>query len=110
VAGPSTSGWQKRFPRAGESATLASWDGIAGSITDLEGEARTMAVLDEESIYVLAPADHPDWPGEVLKVPAARKSDWLKGTRYTDVSSDPEMVAKAVDIRDRQGLKDLDEL
>ena len=46
----------------------------------------------------------------MLKVPAARRNDWLKGTLYTDVSSEPEMVAKAVDIRDRQGLKDLDEL
>jgi hypothetical protein len=69
-----------------------------------------MAELEQESIYVLAPKNHPDWPGEVLKVPAARKSDWLKGTRYTDVSSEPEMVARAVDIRDRQGLKDLGEL
>ena len=57
-----------------------------------------------------APADHPDWPGEVLKVPAARKSDWLRGTRYSDVSSEPELVARAVDIRDRQGLGDPDEL
>jgi hypothetical protein len=69
-----------------------------------------MAELEQESIFVLAPKSHPDWPGEVLKVPAARRNDWLKGTLYTDVSSEPEMVAKAVDIRDRQGLKDLDEL
>ena len=57
-----------------------------------------------------APADHPDWPGEVLKVPAYRKKDWLRGTGYTDVSSDPAQVARAVDIRDRQGLKDPGEL
>jgi hypothetical protein len=69
-----------------------------------------MDVLETESIYVLAPKNHPVWPGEVLKVPAARKSDWLKGTLYTDVSSDPEMVAKAVDIRERQSLGDPDEL
>jgi hypothetical protein len=69
-----------------------------------------MDVRETESIYVLAPKNHPDWPGEVLKVPAARKSDWLKGTLYTDVSSDPELVARAVDIRDRQGLKDPGEL
>ena len=67
--------------------------------------------MDErESICVLAPKDHPDWPGEVLKVPAHRQKDWLKGTLYTDVSSNPEMVARAVDIRDRQGIKDPDEL
>ena len=68
-----------------------------------------MAELETESIYVRAPADHPDWPGEVLRVPAARKSDWLKGTRYSDVSSEPEQVARAVDIRGRQGLPDLEE-
>ena len=64
-----------------------------------------MDVSEEEWIYVLAPANHPDWPGEVLKVPAARKSDWLKGTRYSDVSAEPALVATAVDIRDRQGLE-----
>jgi hypothetical protein len=84
--------------------------GTAGNIIDLERKARAMDVPEEKSIYVLAPADHPDWPGEVLKVPAYRKKDWLRGTGYTDVSSEPELVATAVDIRDRQGLPDLDEL
>jgi hypothetical protein len=67
-----------------------------------------MDELEEESIYVLAPKNHPDWPGEVLKVPAARRNDWLEGTLYTDVSSEPELGAKAIDIRDRQGLGELE--
>jgi hypothetical protein len=32
-----------------------------------------MAVLEGEWSYVLAPKNHPDWPGEVLKVPASPK-------------------------------------
>ena len=38
-----------------------------------------MDVPEEKSIYVLAPANHPDWPSEVLEVPAHRKKRLAEG-------------------------------